>query len=51
MLEFIKTGRPLWDSLNTSGIDMPPKGSNPAITDEEIRAIIAYIRSLSTSGG
>jgi mono/diheme cytochrome c family protein len=51
LLAFIKTGRPLWDPLNTTGIDMPPKGGNPAITDEEILAIIAYIRSLSTSGG
>lgn len=47
LLTFIKTGRPLWDPLNTTGIDMPPKGGNPALTDDQIQSIIAYIRSLS----
>jgi disulfide bond formation protein DsbB len=51
LLEFIKTGRPLWDPLNTTGIDMPPKGGNPALKDEEIFAIIAYLRSLSAGSG
>src|SRR5690606_18316969 len=47
LLTFIKTGRPLWDPLNTTGIDMPPKGGNPALTDEDIMALIAYLRSLA----
>ena len=51
LLAFVKTGRPLWDVLNTTGIDMPPKGGNPAFTDEDILAIIAYIRSLSVGSG
>ncbi len=51
LLNFVKAGRPLWDPLNTTGIDMPPKGGNPALTDEEILAIIAYVRTLSASGG
>jgi disulfide bond formation protein DsbB len=46
LLQFIKMGRPIWDPLNTTGLDMPPKGGNPALTDEEILAIIAYLRSL-----
>jgi disulfide bond formation protein DsbB len=51
LLTFVKTGRPIWDPLNTTGIDMPPKGGNPAMTDEDILAVIAYVRSLSASGG
>ena len=47
LLTFIKTGRPIWDAENTTGIDMPPKGGNPALNDDDIVAIIAYIRSLS----
>ena len=43
---FIKTGRPVSDPANTTGIDMPPKGGNPALTDEKIEALVAYIRSL-----
>ncbi len=50
LLTFIKTGRPIWDPLNTTGIDMPPKGGNPAMTDDDILAVIAYIRSLTASG-
>lgn len=46
MLEFIKTGRPTGDPLNTTGIDMPPKGGNPALTDEQIMDILAYVRTL-----
>lgn len=46
LLEFIKTGRPISDPLNTTGVDMPPKGGNPALTDEQILDIIAYVRTL-----
>jgi disulfide bond formation protein DsbB len=49
-LEFVKTGRPIWDALNTTGIDMPPKGGNPAFTDDDLLAIIAYIRTLAAQG-
>jgi disulfide bond formation protein DsbB len=47
LLAFIKVGRPIWDPENTTGIDMPGKGGNPALTDDNIRAIIAYLRTLS----
>jgi disulfide bond formation protein DsbB len=47
LLAFIQTGRPVWDAANTTGVDMPPRGGNPALTDEDIMAIIAYIRTLS----
>lgn len=47
MLEFVKTGRPIDDPLNTTGVDMPPKGGNPALTDDQITDIIAYVRTLN----
>ena len=46
LLAFIKVGRPVWDPANTTGVDMPPRGGNPALMDEQIMDIIAYIRSL-----
>jgi disulfide bond formation protein DsbB len=46
LVEFIKAGRPASDSLNTTGVDMPPKGGNPALSDEDLYDIVAYIRSL-----
>jgi hypothetical protein len=46
LLEFVKTGRPVGDPLNTTGVDMPPKGGNPALSDVQILDIIAHIRTL-----
>ncbi len=46
LLEFVKTGRPVGHPDNTTGVDMPPKGGNPALTDEQLMDIIAYIRTL-----
>jgi len=46
LLEFVKQGRPVSDPANTTGVDMPPKGGNPALTDQQILDIIAYLRTL-----
>jgi disulfide bond formation protein DsbB len=46
LLKFIIKGRSSGDKENTTGIDMPPKGGNPALTDENILSIIAYLKSI-----
>ena len=46
LVKFIKSGRPMWDANNTTGIDMPPKGGNPAITDEQLHQIVKYLRAI-----
>jgi disulfide bond formation protein DsbB len=46
LVAFIKTGRPANDPLNTVGVDMPPKGGNPALNDQDILNIVAYVRSI-----
>jgi disulfide bond formation protein DsbB len=46
MVDFVKTGRPASDPLNTTGVDMPPKGGNPALTDADILNIVAFLRSI-----
>lgn len=46
LVKFVKMGRPIWDANNTTGIDMPPKGGNPAITDEQLHQIVEYLRAL-----
>lgn len=43
---FIAEGRPATDADNTTGIDMPPRGGNPALTDDDLLAVVAYLRSL-----
>jgi disulfide bond formation protein DsbB len=45
MLDFLKVGRPASDPLNTQGVDMPPKGGNPALTDADLLNIVVYVRS------
>ena len=45
-LEFILMGRPASHPDNTTGVDMPPRGGNPALSDEDILNIIAYVRTL-----
>jgi len=46
LIAFIKTGRPASDPANTTGVDMPPKGGNPALTDQDLADVVAYIRTL-----
>jgi mono/diheme cytochrome c family protein len=46
LIEFLKTGRPTSDPANTTGVDMPPKGGNPALDDQDIADIVAYLRSI-----
>lgn len=46
LLTFVKTGRSTSDPLNTTGVDMPPKGGNPALTDAQLLDIIAFIHSV-----
>jgi disulfide bond formation protein DsbB len=46
LMEFIKVGRQVGDPLNSTGIAMPPKGGNPALSDQEIADLVAYLRSI-----
>lgn len=46
LLAFIKQGRAPTDPKNTTGIQMPPKGGNPAMSDDDILDVIAYLRTL-----
>jgi mono/diheme cytochrome c family protein len=45
---YIKTGRLASDPANTTGVAMPPLGGNPALTDDDVKAIVAYLRTLQT---
>ena len=48
MVAFLLVGRPASDPLNTQGIDMPPKGGNPALTETDLLNIVAYVRTMQT---
>ncbi|MEK6702650.1 MAG: c-type cytochrome [Planctomycetota bacterium] len=46
LVAFIKRGRDPGDPANTSKIAMPPKGGNPAISDDDLDCIVTFLRSL-----
>lgn len=49
LLAFIIQGRPVNDPENTTGIPMPPRGGNLGLTDDDLMAIIGWIRSIESS--
>lgn len=46
MVAFLKEGRPAGDPANETGVDMPPKGGNPSLTDQDLYDVVAYLRTL-----
>lgn len=44
---FIKVGRKTTDPESVSGIDMPPMGGNPTLTDQDLLNVAAYLKSLN----
>lgn len=43
-LAFLREGRAADDPNNTSGVPMPPSGAHPELSDNEMLAILAYLR-------
>ncbi|MBI5878212.1 MAG: c-type cytochrome [Chloroflexi bacterium] len=43
---FVTKGRPASDPANTTKVDMPAKGGNPALSDQDLADVVAYVRSL-----
>lgn len=50
LLAFLNTGRSPSDPKNTTGIQMPPKGGNPALSEDDLLDIIDYLRTLQGGG-
>ncbi len=46
LVAFLKTGRPATHPLNTTGVDMPPKGGDPTITETDLQNVVAFMRTL-----
>jgi mono/diheme cytochrome c family protein len=42
---FIAVGRPVSDPDNTQGVDMPPKGGNPSLDDQDLLDVSAYLKA------
>jgi disulfide bond formation protein DsbB len=46
LVAMIEMGREAKDPLNTTGIAMPPKGGNAALTPKDIQDVVAFVRTL-----
>lgn len=46
LADFMKVGRAVGDPLNTTGVAMPPKGGNPALSEQDLLDLVAFIRTL-----
>jgi disulfide bond formation protein DsbB len=46
LVAFVLQGRSTSDPANTTGVDMPPKGGNPALSEQDIKDIVSYLRTL-----
>jgi cytochrome c oxidase subunit 3 len=51
LLDFLKIGRAEKDPLNTTGVQMPPRGGNPLFRDADLLDIVAYVRSITGMEG
>lgn len=51
LLDLLKTGRPASHPLNTTKVDMPPKGGNPAFTEDDLKNIVAHLRTINKPQG
>ena len=47
LLQLLIEGRPSGHELNTTGVDMPPRGDNPSLSDDDLRKVVAYVRSIN----
>jgi mono/diheme cytochrome c family protein len=45
LVAFILVGRPTSDPANTQGVDMPPRGGNPSLDDQDIHDVAAYLKA------
>ncbi len=42
---FLAQGRTTSDPDNTTGVDMPPKGGNPSLDDQDLLDVAAYLQA------
>ena len=47
LVHFLKEGRAAEDLLNTTGVEMPPRGGDPDLSDQDLRNIAAFLRSIN----
>lgn len=51
VVALIEAGVPTTNPLNKTNMSMPPKGGNPALTEQDLYDIVSYIRQLQKTKG
>ena len=46
LVAFLVAGRSTDDPANTTGVAMPPKGGNPALSEDDLASIVAHLRTI-----
>jgi cytochrome c5 len=46
LINFLKEGRDASHPDNTTGVDMPPRGGNDNLSEQDLVDVVAYMRSL-----
>ena len=46
LVTFLKSGRQPFDPQSRTNVQMPPRGGNPTLTDDMLRDVVAYLRTL-----
>jgi len=46
LVGFLKVGRQPWDPDSKTRVQMPPRGGDPRVTDDDLRDVVAYVREL-----
>ncbi|HCT44102.1 MAG: hypothetical protein CMJ35_13785 [Phycisphaerae bacterium] len=47
LVEFLKVGRTIDDPMSAGEAAMPPKGGDPTLTDDDLRNVVAFMRTLN----
>jgi disulfide bond formation protein DsbB len=47
LVAMIDKGREGGDPLNTTGVTMPPKGGNAALTEADLRDVVSFLRTIN----
>ena len=45
LVAFLLVGRAADDPLNTQGVEMPARGGNPSLTDQDLHDVAAYLQA------
>lgn len=46
LYDFLKVGRQSWDAASKTKVQMPARGGDPRVNDDDLRDVVAYVREM-----